>query len=416
MRDAQLQIPDDWSGEWDCIRLQWPKSPKWYGVLLGELSRFWRGRTWDAESGTITDAQAVGAEIWERNYPLENCMSESLMGELIAAQGNKIATELRDWYETGGLSRVAPDAPDTTFNLDSGDTTFAERGARNAALCEACDRYARTMFEMTAARVRAAGEATAAAGAILGVVFPVAGAAIALAGISVSLLGEALNSGDAVESVICCFHSSLVNQTVSFANFAATPNSCGFTFPSNEAQLAGLLRNCNQDENNFILFMRELAAAYRRALLANIVTSDCLCDGPCLDTWDFENDGRGGWYLWPTLPYGKFDNTIGWKSTTDSSGNTRMYLNKNCEEQTTVTSWTVDVTNTHPTTQNNALFFALYDETNTETWSAAVGLAPGRQTIAPTGAARSAWRLALEVRSNPTPVISQIQIHSVEIS
>jgi hypothetical protein len=70
----KLPIPEDWDGvSWQCIEVQWPDSVQYRGLLLGVLSLLTRGRLWDESTGTIRDAQAVGWQIFNRNYPLTEC-------------------------------------------------------------------------------------------------------------------------------------------------------------------------------------------------------------------------------------------------------------------------------------------------------------------------------------------------------
>lgn len=65
---ALIPIPDDWSGmEWDCYVIEWPSSISWKAILLGQLTAPSKGRFWDERTGTITDAQAIGLEIFRRN-------------------------------------------------------------------------------------------------------------------------------------------------------------------------------------------------------------------------------------------------------------------------------------------------------------------------------------------------------------
>lgn len=62
-------IPSDWDNEsWCCWIVEWPNSPEWRQILAGLLLDMQRGRTWDEKTGTITEAQAVGKQIRERNY------------------------------------------------------------------------------------------------------------------------------------------------------------------------------------------------------------------------------------------------------------------------------------------------------------------------------------------------------------
>jgi len=72
-------IPDDWDQtDWRCIKVFWPaNSEKWQAVFLGLLSSLGRGRNWDAQSGSIQDAQEIGREIFNRTYPLAACVDDS---------------------------------------------------------------------------------------------------------------------------------------------------------------------------------------------------------------------------------------------------------------------------------------------------------------------------------------------------
>jgi len=75
----KVPIPSDWDGEtWECIQLQWPNSPEWLTILAGLLTQATRGRLWEETTGTITDAQAIGWAIHDRNYPLEPCLTASI--------------------------------------------------------------------------------------------------------------------------------------------------------------------------------------------------------------------------------------------------------------------------------------------------------------------------------------------------
>lgn len=70
----QLPIPDDWNGDdWRCVQVFWPDSVKYNALLIGFLSYLTRGRAWDAKTGSITDVQAVGWDIYRRNWDLPLC-------------------------------------------------------------------------------------------------------------------------------------------------------------------------------------------------------------------------------------------------------------------------------------------------------------------------------------------------------
>jgi len=76
----KVPIPDDWDGQsWICAQIEWPNSPQWIAILLGFLSQATRGRFWDEQTGSILDTQAIGWQIWDRNFPLTDC--EGLPGQ-----------------------------------------------------------------------------------------------------------------------------------------------------------------------------------------------------------------------------------------------------------------------------------------------------------------------------------------------
>lgn len=73
----QIPIPTDWDGvSWRCIQIEWPDSDQYIGILHGLLSYPMRGRLYDANTGSILDAQAIGQLIWNRNTPLTDCAGD----------------------------------------------------------------------------------------------------------------------------------------------------------------------------------------------------------------------------------------------------------------------------------------------------------------------------------------------------
>lgn len=72
----RMPIPQDWDGEtWRCWAVEWPDSITWNAYLRGFINEPSVGRYWDERTGSVTAAQAIGREIWNRNRPME----ESLM-------------------------------------------------------------------------------------------------------------------------------------------------------------------------------------------------------------------------------------------------------------------------------------------------------------------------------------------------
>jgi len=89
----KIPIPDDWGGQsWRCVSIEWPDSPQYMAILMGFLSQLTRGRYWDEQSGTITDAQAVGWRIWDRNVPLRDCDGDIIGDNGAGAGGDQAGT------------------------------------------------------------------------------------------------------------------------------------------------------------------------------------------------------------------------------------------------------------------------------------------------------------------------------------
>lgn len=62
-------IPDDWDGvTFDCAIVNWPSSPLWKAIFNGLMTSPSRGRFWDGDTGSVTDAQEIGEEIIALNY------------------------------------------------------------------------------------------------------------------------------------------------------------------------------------------------------------------------------------------------------------------------------------------------------------------------------------------------------------
>ena len=110
---AEIEIPDDWNGEDWCFQvLCVPDSRLWRGVVNGVIYDLARGRTWDADTGSITDAQEVGREIFNS---MSNC-NEGLVN--IASALENIAAKLGNALSNCGC----PEGTGTVFepeeNLD----------------------------------------------------------------------------------------------------------------------------------------------------------------------------------------------------------------------------------------------------------------------------------------------------------
>jgi len=99
----KIPIPDDWDGqEWACIKIRWPNSVKWLGLLSGFLTTPKKGRLWDENTGSIADVQAIGWEILSRNFPFVACAAangETPPPTIVDPAGLGGAMECIDWED-----------------------------------------------------------------------------------------------------------------------------------------------------------------------------------------------------------------------------------------------------------------------------------------------------------------------------
>lgn len=77
---VQLPIPDDWeSGEYECVQILWPNSPKWLALLAGFITSPSRGRYWKGTTGSILEAQEIGRELDGINLPFMSCAGTEII-------------------------------------------------------------------------------------------------------------------------------------------------------------------------------------------------------------------------------------------------------------------------------------------------------------------------------------------------
>lgn len=103
-----IPIPDDWAGtEWACVILEWPDSVQWLGLLRGFVTTPARGRFWDGKTGSITDAQAIGLEIEERN-PVTACSEivTELQNLVTAVEGLEINSDNQVTIQTNIVTQI----------------------------------------------------------------------------------------------------------------------------------------------------------------------------------------------------------------------------------------------------------------------------------------------------------------------
>jgi len=325
-----------------------------------------------------------------------------------------VRLSLQDMYD-GTPESLHPDAPDLTFGLATTDDTPSERLARRLALCRAVNRYVRTLFEQAASALRSYGEIVSTGpGGLLGLLYPVAGAILAFgATLTTDLLALALEDEDSVKDVICCMYSHLLDLPTLPENFASAPGDCGFTFPSNQAQLAGILHTCCNNWGNYHAFIRVLGEEWSVSLSEESGPDLCLCPGSCIQEWDFEANGRLGWYINPDWDYGIWDTGVGWTAEVNADDHYSIYVSKLCETDVQIASVDVEVTFDAPSGEGNTLWLAFYDAEGNKDYESAKACASGRATYHFVTNGILAHRIEVSERLVPTSHHYPIHIHRV---
>lgn len=139
---SQVPIPTDWDGTtWCCKVIEWPKSDQWVALLRGLITWPQRGRFWDGATGTITDAQSVGREIYETNV-LEGCALVGCLDDLVVEFQNMVIAVYATGTCGGSAGAGVSSAPAETF-VDTGSnfpTGYTDRDEYSDIKCNLAQR------------------------------------------------------------------------------------------------------------------------------------------------------------------------------------------------------------------------------------------------------------------------------------
>ncbi len=331
---AGIPIPDDWDGvTWACYSIEWPVSQQWVAILNGEMSRPRLARTWDAETGSVVEAQAVGLNIWLKNLETKEVLltcNDDAIDALYAIADAIVGSSAG--AGSGGSCCVGGSRATTVEGIEGSETpppffdappdapgtpAYTTRKCKAANLSH--QQIKELMQELIDAGVQAFVNLTGFAGLVaattlvgfaLGEIltpFPLidglAGAtigflySIALAfldgGIDLDDLLDDLESDD--EAFVCALFSS-DSGDVAISNYLAVADDVGMT-ASNQALLAVILV---VDWLNALYFSPEGSGAAFEAALDGYTApescDDCECPpgSPCDVTFTFDA-GAEGW-------------------------------------------------------------------------------------------------------------------------
>jgi len=86
----KVPIPQDWLGEYCCFSVEWPDSPEWKAILVGQLTAPARGRFYDEKTGNIRLTQDIIRATYDNNLLLPGVIMACNSPEL-----SEIAAALR---------------------------------------------------------------------------------------------------------------------------------------------------------------------------------------------------------------------------------------------------------------------------------------------------------------------------------
>lgn len=206
---SQVPIPDDWDGQtWDCAIVEWPASDDWLAILRGLITWPQRGRFWDAETGSILDAQAVGLEIFNRNIAgdsMGSCVDTlaSIFNQIIITNNQLVQAAYNTTCGCGGSNGAGISSDEPSSFVDNGTdfpTGYTDRAEYDDAKCDLSQYVIDTLVsDLESLKVvNVAGKSAAALAGLLGLLLltPVpfdeliAGVAIAI----LSLVSAGINS------------------------------------------------------------------------------------------------------------------------------------------------------------------------------------------------------------------------------
>lgn len=168
-----MPIPEDWDDETFCCKVvEWPDSPQWEAILLGLLTWPIRGRFWDGSTGTITDAQSVGRQIYDLNV-IEGCALVGCLDDLSIAIANLTASIFATGTCGGSGGSGITAGPPSSFEDDGSNfpSGYADRADYTDEKCNLAqyilDRLDADFESLKVAGV--SGQTSAAIAAILGI-------------------------------------------------------------------------------------------------------------------------------------------------------------------------------------------------------------------------------------------------------
>lgn len=232
-------------------------------------------------AGSEADKDAAIQQIRELLDSMACSCSEPCDCSLIVQVSALLAAQISitlEGLDDGTVESFAPDAPNTTWDSDSGDVGEEEIDRREAALCWAIAQYIVEICRQGAAEIGRLADVITVLGVIIAFFNPPLGLFFSILGRLTDVFFDALvDDPTAIQNVICCMYDGLSGEAVNFETFKASLDECGFSFGTNEAQLAGVVAQMNRSEANYRVFARFVGEQYV-AMPDDFELTTCICE------------------------------------------------------------------------------------------------------------------------------------------
>lgn len=250
-------------------------------AFWGALWALSRPYNWsDDEAHTALEVGAVWRDLWFKNHAnwrerecMACCPEENQISYAIYRQ-TQINYQVYLRMMDDGDTAASFGAP-TTFDGDTSD-------ARKFALCRTINRLVQSTFNDAAMGMGAGSDIITTITRIFPSVQPISG----ILSIAAHVLGDMhlrdlVEDCDAIRAVACCLREGLEGQDTTIANLKNGLDTCGFSFGTHEAEIAGMVNNVLQNTDNaraFIAGMNEDFESATESGGANAKDCDCECD------------------------------------------------------------------------------------------------------------------------------------------
>jgi len=261
-----------------CIQFEIPNEQFHILAFWGQLEALGSAMSWDNDP----DHKALPVSaVWRDVYKVarDNFYGDGCMG--------CCPDEINISYQTYRQTQV--NYQQFLSMMDDGDTAASfnapstfngdDSAARQYALCRTINRLINSSFNDAAMAMGAGNDVLNAInnGTITG--NPLNGiVGNFVHGLLADHLQDLIEDCDAIRAVSCCFRDALTGQDTTIENLQAALGGCGFGFGTHEAEIAAMVNNLIQYEDNARCFIAAMENDHEAAQNGTATSQDCACE------------------------------------------------------------------------------------------------------------------------------------------